>query len=569
MQMPLGEQIRRLRRKQELTQAELGNNRFSKSYVSAVESGKVVASPQALRFFADKLGQPHNFFSQQLEELQNIATASNSHYPNLSLQEGGLWKLLDTIFDQAPLSSIVLPDNIPEIPLQMLEHLSTTQQAHFYFLSGMVAQKNQDFSSALVTLEKALALAPEHHHPLILNALGLNYQSQQFYPTALVYYLRALDLLQSGLYTNSTSLHFMIEFRCAETCALLSAYSQAFDHYKQAEKLLQAQQDVKTTALLYASLGFCSRMLITNMADQAILLNEDLPMEQLEEYSQQAIGFLVQSRMLSQIGKDFYNEATTRLQLAMTETLQASLRLRARKRQKKITHNASLLKDAEEQCQQVLLGWLNFIQQTKIVSPNQRSLALIALAQLVQIHLQQAKTARFGNYTSTATRNLLVASSLCQRTLDALMQPDYLPELIQQLLDNWGPYLSQSSLAIPHVPAPELLLGQDLSLSSVSELYLASAQICEELAESSTSSSFSQSCYQQANQCLQSALTFSLSMPEKRQEQLYLCDRCIIILQERFSVGQETNDAVTLLTFLKHYQKQIQNIYLFSTISSQ
>ncbi len=40
MQVPLSEYIRQLRRQRGLTQTELGGDRFSKSYVSAVELEK-------------------------------------------------------------------------------------------------------------------------------------------------------------------------------------------------------------------------------------------------------------------------------------------------------------------------------------------------------------------------------------------------------------------------------------------------------------------------------------------------------------------------------------------------
>src|SRR6266571_3544517 len=53
----IGESIRQLRRQRNLTQSELGGERYSKSYVSALERDKITPSFQALQFFAEQLGQ--------------------------------------------------------------------------------------------------------------------------------------------------------------------------------------------------------------------------------------------------------------------------------------------------------------------------------------------------------------------------------------------------------------------------------------------------------------------------------------------------------------------------------
>ena len=58
MQQSLGEVIRQVRRYRHLTQGELAGERFSKSYVSSVEHERIPPSAEALRFFAERLGQP-------------------------------------------------------------------------------------------------------------------------------------------------------------------------------------------------------------------------------------------------------------------------------------------------------------------------------------------------------------------------------------------------------------------------------------------------------------------------------------------------------------------------------
>jgi transcriptional regulator with XRE-family HTH domain len=68
MQTPISEYIRQLRRQRGMTQAELGGEHFSKSYVSAVEREKIVPSYEALRFFAEQLDQSVDYLRQIAEQ---------------------------------------------------------------------------------------------------------------------------------------------------------------------------------------------------------------------------------------------------------------------------------------------------------------------------------------------------------------------------------------------------------------------------------------------------------------------------------------------------------------------
>src|SRR4051794_34741720 len=65
----VGYYIRQLRRDRSLTQTELGNNLFSKSYVSAVENGKLVPSTEALTSFALRLGEVPTYFLELSREI--------------------------------------------------------------------------------------------------------------------------------------------------------------------------------------------------------------------------------------------------------------------------------------------------------------------------------------------------------------------------------------------------------------------------------------------------------------------------------------------------------------------
>jgi transcriptional regulator with XRE-family HTH domain len=64
----IGEVIRQVRRLRNLTQQELAGERFSKSYVSAVEHNRDAPSGEALRYFAERLGEPSGDFTALLQQ---------------------------------------------------------------------------------------------------------------------------------------------------------------------------------------------------------------------------------------------------------------------------------------------------------------------------------------------------------------------------------------------------------------------------------------------------------------------------------------------------------------------
>ncbi len=65
--LPLGERIRAARLEKKMTQDELARDTFSKSYVSAVELGKIHPSIKALRILARRLQLPASYFLETLE----------------------------------------------------------------------------------------------------------------------------------------------------------------------------------------------------------------------------------------------------------------------------------------------------------------------------------------------------------------------------------------------------------------------------------------------------------------------------------------------------------------------
>src|SRR5258708_32304180 len=89
IEQSIGELIRQTRRQNNLTQTELGGARYSKSYVSAVERSKITPSSEALRFFAERLNQPEDYFitlSHQAEHVRQLAVLHGSNCLGIAMQ---------------------------------------------------------------------------------------------------------------------------------------------------------------------------------------------------------------------------------------------------------------------------------------------------------------------------------------------------------------------------------------------------------------------------------------------------------------------------------------------------
>ena len=114
MQQPVGEIIRQLRRQRSMTQTELGGDRFSKSYVSAVERDKIVPSMDALRYFAEQLDQSRDYFllliQNSTHELHGTAMTGQV---NTGFTYEEVAALLNTLLDNIEQSTTFLLPGLP------------------------------------------------------------------------------------------------------------------------------------------------------------------------------------------------------------------------------------------------------------------------------------------------------------------------------------------------------------------------------------------------------------------------------------------------------------------------
>src|SRR5437868_10075929 len=432
MQQAIGEFIRQARRQHNLTQTELGGTRFSKSYVSAVERNKIMSSAEALRFFAEQLGQPDDYFTSLVQQVDNVRQLSISHAPvlpgmsNAAFQDDAL-TLLDILLEGRELPNFPAHYDFAALSPEVIAALPGHKQSRYYFLTGLIAKEKQDLSEAQDAYERALALAPERHRPAILDELGVNYYAAKAYQIALGYHLRALHLLQKepGSGDAIAELRFKVELHCGDDYCALGAYQQAREHYEQARLHLNSEHDMRTAGLLYMGLGYCTYVMIHQRTALVIQADERAIFEEMEREFQRAVSFLLQARSIYQVSGDRGGEASARLTLAMV-LLDFSTRQRQMLQEKTdtlgrhaVANCTVLLNDAEEQCRQVLLACQDLAAGTSVPADLDATI-YIALSYLVRIAVQRATLARSGEYIDTAYRERAIASSLCQPIVDSL-----------------------------------------------------------------------------------------------------------------------------------------------------
>ncbi len=558
MDQSIGEYIRQARRQRNLTQTELGDEHFSKSYVSAVERDKIEASPKALAFFAEQLGLPDDYFTNLLQQSESTGHFSVINIPgmrNSSINEQIIHNeelaLLDSLLESAELYNYSARYELPTLSPEVINTFPLQKQARYYFLTGMIAQEKRDLSTSLQNFEKALALAPTRLQVAILDELGVNYYLARSYRAALRYHLRALKLLQKESPDETlTALQFKIQFNCGNDYRALGAFEQACEHYELARVSLNPEQDIKTAALLYQELGYCTYAATYQKTEPNKVADTQAISEAMEREFQRAFDFFLQSRILYQVSGNKIGEAKARLAFALVK-LDLGTRRRQFAEEKAENSNTmlatkghSLLNDAEEQCRQVLLSWQYLLID---ISEEIDKIVYIALAYLIRTYIQHARLSRLSGYADTALRERLLAANLCQQVLETLSENTIPWTLVNTVVNMQANGIAYQDAFLPQLgnlrdfPSNRCLKSDALLHSPMSyiEVYFAAGELAEELGQSANTDDYIADCYAHANQCFQAALNVASSLVTGTDNQVepgYVSNcyqRCISILQDR------------------------------------
>src|SRR5581483_5090195 len=368
----IGQVLRQIRQLRHLTQSQLAGDRFSKSYVSAIEHHRLVPSSSALRFFAQRLGQPDGNFAALLQqpEIVNALSVPDTLPPLLSngqVNQEESVALLERLLEARAFPHIFPGGTLPTLAPEQLSELPQHVQAHYYVLLGKEAKEHHDLAATLHAFDTALQLVPTEQQAAILDDIGHTYFLMHSPFTALGYHLHALHLLSKApLKRASAALFLQIELHCGDTYRALGAYREALEHYERASTHLDTHHDLATAGRLYANLGYCTYAVLfpAFLSSASSALPPDVTSERIEREAQQALGLLLQSRSVYQVSGDHLEESNVGLMLVSLlldwctwRRRQIDERVSDLGKQTLLTDCASLLNDATEHCQSILLRW--------------------------------------------------------------------------------------------------------------------------------------------------------------------------------------------------------------------
>ncbi len=557
----IGELIRQVRRQHNITQTELGGDRYSKSYVSAVERNKIIPSQEALRYFAGQLRQSEDYFISLLEPSEQTGQLAVQD-SNFQLSQDDALTLLDILLENTDLSQLTIHRDVPSLSPEMIAALPAHKQYRFYYLMGLVAREKQAWESSLKAFEYALVLAPPDQQPLILDEIGLHYATQNDHHTALVYFQRAIPLLQDD---GRAVTRFKLEFHSAESYRASGNNKQALEFYELARQHQPADAGVRTAGMLYLGLGYSTyaaiqRQLMLGQEDGKRLTGEDK-----ERAFQRALGFLIQSRTVFQVTNDSDREMQVRLTLAFIlldlceQRKKAALEKRTRGEKFASTHCMSLLDDAEEQCRQVLFTCQSAQNNTAPGAGQRNEFVSSACAGLIQCALQRAILARLEGYKETGERALIRASYLSGQTLELLKEHAEFWTAVHTITSLKLDDLGYRTAGLPHsLPIVESLSSAWSDSISLVEVYFAVGAVCEEMGRIANALDYASDCYARATSYFQAMLAQAQRVVRNGQiDASYLTrcyTHCVALLEERAQMAplftEETT--ATMINILKH-----------------
>ncbi|WP_432402406.1 helix-turn-helix domain-containing protein [Wukongibacter sp. M2B1] len=140
----VGKRIRFLRKEQGMTQEELADTQFTKSYISLIERGKINPSMKALNYIAEKLNKPVSL----LLDTEGSIIDSNNLYKISHIIEKGK-KLVDSFeFDKALTMFNPLIDNI--------NNLTNYHKGLIYYYLGFIYFKKETNEKSFDLIKKSI-----------------------------------------------------------------------------------------------------------------------------------------------------------------------------------------------------------------------------------------------------------------------------------------------------------------------------------------------------------------------------------------------------------------------------
>lgn len=250
----LGDRLRAARLARGMSQENLAQPEFTKSYVSAVERGKARPSLKALELMARRLGIPLNEFLLAApvgENGMDVAALDE----DLAYQLDHAKLLLTT---QRGDEALRLINTAAQEYHPYFDEFSAETRCRFYRLRASAYLRVGEPNSARPDLDRALILAQQLDDPQEVertrNMLGVVFSEQDLPQQALEHHRLCLRAIREGTVIDPT-LRLNIFRNLANDYWALKDTAQAIDAYKEALKLLEDTNNLEQQGGVYWGLS--------------------------------------------------------------------------------------------------------------------------------------------------------------------------------------------------------------------------------------------------------------------------------------------------------------------------
>jgi tetratricopeptide (TPR) repeat protein len=266
----VGTNIREVRTKLGMTQAQLAAPEFSISYISAIERGKIRPSLKALSLLARRLDVPLTFLLEG-----SPAGAAEARAVGYSPADSGPDQRIDVDLLQA---NVLIQQGLYEEASRLLdpiqpERITTDQVCRLYLLRGEIHLGSTEYQEAVVDLRLAItqgdALGDIEYTERARNLLGKAYFLLYNYTLAVENHLHCYSIIESGqindpifsleVFSNLASDYFRLgdlekaitfyhralgtlEVMDRDTKSFAHKYMEISQHYKSIGKLAMARE---------------------------------------------------------------------------------------------------------------------------------------------------------------------------------------------------------------------------------------------------------------------------------------------------------------------------------------
>ncbi len=293
----IAERVRQARIAANKTQQQLAGDTYSKSYISAVERGKMTPSVQALAVLAGRLGLPVSYFLGESEADLSVLAESSAALRSTPERERLVRE--EALALQLGEAEWALRQRQPDEALARLggeeppEDLSAMQRPRWYWLKGWALIQKRFLHEALTTLEKGLTVtealrsqAPQAQRGSLAEQaerlrlyLGSAYYELRQAELAVEYHRRGLQAITEGV-VSDPELKLRIYLALGHDYLLLGRFQDAVSFYDAASKQASDVAQPFAQSLIYWGLTLAHKeagdLIRARMAVQKALVAQEV-----------------------------------------------------------------------------------------------------------------------------------------------------------------------------------------------------------------------------------------------------------------------------------------------------